>query len=1240
MILTSWEYTLCKRLCSIQNSEELDLPEKDDADCRVPPSDSERVVDAEVIRALILGTRLQRPNRSEELCFPISAPIRIKEAVIKGDLDLRELCGRDGHCLPPLLLEYCRFTGRIRLDHSHLTRLSLKGSRFKTLEATSCQIDDALDLEGVASSSYEDDADNPLHRLELLGSAPSPDATPASRDKAEPTADPSRPEIKGHRLGPCWVDLTSARIDGDIQAKNAKLCGRDPDDPSNATREKLYALRLRSAEVGGVILLQPGFVAVGGISFYDARIRGSVWALGARIRALAQQAAIEGQSVEIGQHLQLCATGWESGEPVRFQSIGRIHLHGARIGGELRLGGAMLHRLPIRTPKLAEGDQRPALAIWSAKIGALTLAEERGHSTELHGSLGADGSRIEQDLEIKGTEFLSRERSLQRAKTSGLFTGENPTWPEAAALQLPDASIGGNLTIGEASQSGKIADSARSVEIDDGIVAPRLKVESNVTIVNTSIRCPSQSPPIALDAPSIRVGGNVMLACDVLGDIALPHARIDGKFQLGQRHQDQNPEPLPLRLLWKDKESRGKFDLSEGEIRQSLEVGWLEVGSDAEARSPIQHVRSTPLEFYPGWLLAEAHIRRTSEDGSSRHGIVSFLVPDDTRQRKPILLDGTEAAIRNFNHAEESSATGRSAPGSPLKIDDERKAAGYLKFFCAFVWSDDVAPSLIETMADLPDGASARVKEIDITLPPASRRDGSDFIIEPAIVLRDGRLWTAAFRIAPTGRIAWTITTPLTDLSDLPSCSYAGPIRLLPQHDDEADLAGVENGKADTLRGNGFTYRSLRRRSGKGHRGLALVANAWKEVNGKGGQIQINLTGLSVGSLDDNHGKGWWPEIARKKKYRNYFQTIFEWKPLSLWRSFILSETKPPIALKMDGMTYKRTKGNFNGPHDQSKNDRIRNLNETTGSSIETDDHGYPLFWRQRWLMLQYSDRIDTAKLAESATNSKFGSRILSLDDYNPQPFEELSKAFLSQGDLSFAREIIIFQTDVDQWLKLRTRLIRANTNMGIQNKKINKKKSNHKSRFPRNYLFIAKTGSRYIRLYSSFVKSEIIAYLIAIIFWLFGKCFGYGLKSGSASLTFILMILLGWIGVCWANYSSALVVDTAPVAFAVDSTLPEDPTMDPRKRTIGHLVFRVGSMSQFQATASDEEVDCRKQIEPLLYAADVFIPLLDLRQESQCRPRNGLWGFVKALYAGLGWLVTSLTILTVSGVMKRRIGS
>jgi hypothetical protein len=75
------------------------------------------------------------------------------------------------------------------------------------------------------------------------------------------------------------------------------------------------------------------------------------------------------------------------------------------------------------------------------------------------------------------------------------------------------------------------------------------------------------------------------------------------------------------------------------------------------------------------------------------------------------------------------------------------------------------------------------------------------------------------------------------------------------------------------------------------------------------------------------------------------------------------------------------------------------------------------------------------------------------------------------------------------------------------------------------------------------------------------------------------------------------------------------------------------------------EPSPCNMDVNSFLYAADLFIPVLDLDQESKCGIRHDdshskktytWWRVAKAFYELLGWIVTSLVILVLSGVLRR----
>lgn len=148
-------------------------------------------------------------------------------------------------------------------------------------------------------------------------------------------------------------------------------------------------------------------------------------------------------------------------------------------------------------------------------------------------------------------------------------------------------------------------------------------------------------------------------------------------------------------------------------------------------------------------------------------------------------------------------------------------------------------------------------------------------------------------------------------------------------------------------------------------------------------------------------------------------------------------------------------------------------------------------------------------------------------------------------------------------------------------------------------------------------------------ISWLFGFLFGYGYNP---TRTFI--ALLGWwlfgVGLVYLGKSNDSFVVEA-VALEAESTLG---SRDPAGWAPLPNVF----LPQYRLKPSDAEqpVICRNKIDPLVYGFDVMVPLIDLRQESLCSVQPAVAAWVKALYAVLGWIITSVGILTFAGVLNR----
>jgi hypothetical protein len=138
---------------------------------------------------------------------------------------------------------------------------------------------------------------------------------------------------------------------------------------------------------------------------------------------------------------------------------------------------------------------------------------------------------------------------------------------------------------------------------------------------------------------------------------------------------------------------------------------------------------------------------------------------------------------------------------------------------------------------------------------------------------------------------------------------------------------------------------------------------------------------------------------------------------------------------------------------------------------------------------------------------------------------------------------------------------------------------------------------------------------------WVWGVCFGFGLSPVRATATVALLLAIGTAGIWWAwkkadvlviNYSYAMTeIADAPVFLRADKAQP--------------------TSGAPPCGATD--------IQPLFYAMDMMVPVMALHQIDKCwvdsRADATAWQVLWAVYSFLGKLVTSLALLTYSGVLK-----
>lgn len=156
-----------------------------------------------------------------------------------------------------------------------------------------------------------------------------------------------------------------------------------------------------------------------------------------------------------------------------------------------------------------------------------------------------------------------------------------------------------------------------------------------------------------------------------------------------------------------------------------------------------------------------------------------------------------------------------------------------------------------------------------------------------------------------------------------------------------------------------------------------------------------------------------------------------------------------------------------------------------------------------------------------------------------------------------------------------------------------------------------------------------------AFISLVYGWCFGYGYSTGRALATFLACWVVGGLATNYCNQIGMLGIDAAPVSSVLGRL---DQPAIPR-----------GSNEALQ------KLPCGDAINPFLYALDIFVPVIDLRQAARCEPmavnppkvmprllglsipvdKPDTWRTARSFYAIMGWIVTALMVLTFSGVLQ-----
>jgi hypothetical protein len=451
---------------------------------------------ADFLCHLLLGLPAPEPNDDGTIWPKGPLAIRVRNARIEGKLDLTDATGPDGTSLPPLLFECCEFPEPIDLSYVRLSRLSLKDCRITHLSARGIRIDGPFDFSGVYG---------------------------IKNDKHE------------NDTGVAWIDAHGARIGGDIEGAGARLrtpLARPKEQIPNLS--ECYALDLSNCDIRGRVRLMPDFEAQGGITFSGGNIDGEVWLNGSKLQA-AEGAALKADATRFGSALVLNSVS----------ASGGVSLYGAHIGLIFIAENASFDKGIDRANGLA-------LNASTAKIGQNIILNR----IKAKGTLGLRAVQVGGNIFCQDADFAKvteSEVAIDAATMS--VTGSVGFWGKqfkaAGEIILAGSKIGGTLEFSDGTFSNRTANGLGRAIFADNIVAgginlKRIRAEGQVSLIDAEIggdlQCDNgtfmnrteDGRGMAIVADNVSIAGTAYLRGDNFraeGRVVLRLARISGALE-------------------------------------------------------------------------------------------------------------------------------------------------------------------------------------------------------------------------------------------------------------------------------------------------------------------------------------------------------------------------------------------------------------------------------------------------------------------------------------------------------------------------------------------------------------------------------------------------------------------------------------------------------------------------------------------------------------------------------------
>jgi len=895
---------------------------------------------------------------------------------------------------------------------------------------------------------------------------------------------------------------------------------------------------------------------------------------------------------------------------------GGVRLQNVRLNGNLWADGLQISdgenaetRARLRA---ARWDLRLALDAQTAQIGGalvlrsyVTEADVKAQSED-----ASDGTNGE--LAHRG-EVLGKIRMFGAKISGGIFLDglvmgaipiEGLATPENTYVDLSSAEIGGSFSM-------------ETVDLPVGQM--RASVAGSVSLVGSTIRGEAS---IDADLTQLRmdgcvVGGNFKLR-GLLNAIEAPHLSVGGDATLSPLLVAQHLVNLKRSTFG------GVLDISRLNFKPDLPVSMRELRlrgiSVARTLSVVPYppvfvsAKKVELICWPGYSIVEVRVQKNWNSDADRDwwggedtAYTTFLCHEASH--KAVVITGTTLYIRQGKILTPIQQLA-GQPTARMNLDSDDTVHDYLRLFCSCL-SDPTMEffSIVERPEDLP--LSLRSVEVG-PLGPVERTERSD-----------GKVWTAEGYLRHRGVVSKVkFCLRSNGLVTVKDEEVLGRQQVHEsRHYDDYFRFGTDAERPNY--GPLAKGTSLSRREFEG-----LIPN-WRErllVEDRFANTRIDLRDATCMTLEDDGGLAWEgaklllenfiytrllsPDAERNStamsgsRFRMRFLSLRpaeEYLQLRALARCVRIEIAP---LQRDDPTMDRG----------ILENALHEFGQWLTSPGETQIASLPRVHVTRLLETLAAKNESWTQFLQTFNNLTSANKPIQ-EPFQPQPYAQLAKVLRDQGEEESAHEV------EKEKMRLEAELKIANDKRAFS--AAQRKKYGGAAPFAaaRRVLALGQSGGALLRS-----RTWNQAY---------GSGFGYGLSLGRAATTVVSFWLLGWLAVALINKTGYLVASSSTVASVIAHTGE------------GDIPVLLKSSELPSSFGYVDELACGGKVNQLLYAIETFTPLLNLRQDTRCEIRSPhtkdkvplfarVLEFGKFVYELLGYVVTSLAVLTFSGIARR----